>query len=65
MSEIRHIGRAWTGHDIEDRCPCPQEACGLVAEDKIDPSCPEHAIEQGRTTRSTHRESSCPGAPGA
>jgi hypothetical protein len=23
-TEIWHIGRSWTGHDLEDRCPCPK-----------------------------------------
>lgn len=29
-----HMGRSWSGSRLEDECPCPQEACGLVRLDR-------------------------------
>ena len=53
-----HHGRWWTGHKIEDECPCAQEACGLVDFDKRDPDCPQHQMT--KTIRQGHRASECP-----
>lgn len=53
-----HIGRAWSGHDIEDECPCSQGPCGLVLQDKTDPNCGQHAST--KTTRQGHPENECP-----
>lgn len=58
-AEIWHIGRSWNGHPLEDECPCPQEPCGLVAQDKVDPSCEQHKLNQ--TIRQSHSVSACPG----
>lgn len=54
-----HIGRSFGDlHPIEDECPCPQEPCGLVSKDKIDPSCTQHVGT--KTIRQAHLESECP-----
>jgi hypothetical protein len=50
-----HIGRAWSGHEIEDACPCEQEPCGLVA--TPDPSCVQHS--RTKTIRQSHRADQC------
>lgn len=65
QEEIRntvwHMGRAWTGHAIEDECPCPQEACGLVSSVTKDDECPQHGFGASKTTRQGHPEQNCPG----
>lgn len=55
---VWHKGRAWTGHAIEDACPCEQEACGLVGEP--DPSCDQHSVAAGRSIRQSHLAENCP-----
>lgn len=55
-----HIGRAFVGHAIEDACPCPQEACGLVGMEKVDPSCPQHVFTAAKTLRQGHAHRDCP-----
>lgn len=57
-----HVGRAWSGTDIEDACPCPQEPCGLVRMGTADPSCEQHQPIQ--TVRQVHAGSKCPGERG-
>ena len=59
--EGMHVGRSWTGHHLEDSCPCPQEPCGLVSISKADPSCPEHPEMRAKTIRRSHPASECPG----
>ncbi|MFA5053021.1 MAG: hypothetical protein WC565_03115 [Parcubacteria group bacterium] len=59
-----HIGRSWSRHDLEDACPCPQEACGLVAMSRIEPDCPQHAIQAAKTIRQSHDAKDCPAHPG-
>jgi len=56
-----HMGRHWVGHDIEDRCPCSQEACGLVDSAKRDPQCAQHLSD--RSFRQQHPADQCPGRP--
>ena len=56
-----HIGRQWHGHDIEDACPCPQQACGLVVIGEADPSCEQHPIGRCKTMRQGHSAADCPG----
>lgn len=51
-----HAGRAWSGHEIEDACPCPQEPCGLVS--TPDPDCVQHS--RTKTIRQSHRADQCP-----
>jgi len=53
-----HVGRSWSGHQIEDLCPCPQEPCGLVDLQKADPQCVQHNLT--RTIRQGHAEEDCP-----
>lgn len=55
-----HKGRSWTGHTLEDACPCPQEPCGLVADP--DPKCGQHWWEHAKTIRQAHRPEDCPDA---
>jgi hypothetical protein len=50
------MGRAWSGHEIEDACPCEQEPCGLVA--TPDPECVQHS--RAKTIRQSHPAESCP-----
>lgn len=58
-----HIGRSFSGHFLEDECPCPQEPCGLVAVESVDPTCPQHPVERSKTIRQSHLAEHCPGAP--
>ena len=55
-----HIGRAWTGHALEDDCPCPKAACGLVLGATVDATCPQHALTAGKTIRQAHVAERCP-----
>ena len=57
MSE--HFGRAWSGHTIEDDCPCHQASCGLV--DEIDQDCPQHSWLACKSMRQGHFTADCPG----
>lgn len=61
MFKDLHMGRSWTGHGIEDACPCPQESCGLVDLDRVSPDCDQHPVEHGRTLRQVHIIDECPG----
>lgn len=53
-----HMGRTWTGHAIEDACPCVKALCGLVSEDV--PECEHHNILAAKTMRQVHLASECP-----
>lgn len=55
-----HVGRAWTGHQMEDECPCPQEPCGLVSLGKVVEDCPQHAFGRFKTMRQGHKDIACP-----
>jgi hypothetical protein len=55
-----HMGRAFTGHAIEDTCPCPKTACGLITMDTADQDCPQHAFTAAKTMRQGHQERDCP-----
>jgi hypothetical protein len=57
-----HIGRSWSGHFLEDTCPCLKAPCGLVDVDQTDPACPEHPADRGKTIRQSHPASECPGS---
>lgn len=61
VSPSYHVGRAWSGHEIEDECPCPQQACGLVAMCDINHGCAQHGAT--KTIRQGHPAVLCPGAP--
>jgi hypothetical protein len=54
----RHIGRSFSGHHLEDDCPCVKAPCGLVSE--WVPECPQHAPEASKTIRQSHPEFLCP-----
>lgn len=56
-----HIGRSWSGHPLEDGCPCPKAPCDLVDMDRTDPACLEHPGERGKSIRQSHPASECPG----
>lgn len=55
-----HVGRAWGGHEIEDKCLCPQEDCGLVDINRFDKQCKYHDLT--KTIRQLHDSDDCPGA---
>lgn len=57
-----HVGRSWSGHWMEDECPCPQEACGLVQMKNADPRCMQHAGTGAKTMRQIHSPEKCPAA---
>lgn len=59
MTGAFHIGRSFTGHPLEDECPCHQAECGLV--DIVDKDCTEHPIGAMKTLRQVHRAEDCPG----
>jgi hypothetical protein len=54
-----HTGRSWSGHAIEDTCPCPKAPCGLA--DGFAPECPHHSPMASKTIRQRHRAEDCPG----
>lgn len=60
MYKEYHAGRSFTGHRIEDECPCSQEACGLVSIDKANPECSQHPLGRFKTIRQGHKASACP-----
>lgn len=53
-----HVGRAFTGHAIEDACPCPKEPCQLVSLEDASPDCTQHTPT--KTIRQAHLASECP-----
>lgn len=56
-----HIGRQFTGTEIEQDCPCPTAPCGLVYEAHADPTCTEHHMDHAPTIRQGHPSGRCPG----
>jgi ribosomal protein L37E len=58
-----HMGRSFTGHELEDSCPCPKERCGLVTQDTADPDCPQHGFAAAKTMRQFHEPRYCPAQP--
>ena len=54
-----HIGRSFTGHHIEDQCPCPQEKCGLVDSEKVHKDCDQHKMWAAKTIRQGHPAAEC------
>lgn len=61
QNTVWHMGRAWEGHEMEDACPCPQEACGLVTTETRDANCPQHSFGASKTMRQGHAAQNCPG----
>lgn len=60
-ARVKHIGRSWEDHPLEDACPCPKEPCGLVDRDKAVPECLHHPVTRYKTIRQGHYEDECPG----
>lgn len=61
-SQRYHIGRSWSGHEIEDECPCVQEPCGLVRRSDVNDACLHHPTERVQTVRQAHPAELCPDA---
>lgn len=59
VPDHQHVGRAFTGHDVEDECPCPKEPCQLVNLADAHPDCAQHTGT--KTIRQAHLASQCPG----
>jgi len=56
-----HVGRSWSGHPLEDACPCIKEPCGLVGEG-AKAECDQHGgVISARTMRQLHWADECPG----
>jgi hypothetical protein len=60
-----HVGRAWSGHQIEDACPCPQAPCRLVSTAVTDASCEHHPVFRARSLRQGHAAEDCPAEAGS
>lgn len=58
-----HMGRSFVGTRLEDQCPCPKEACGLVDMNKASPECDQHTIGSCKTMRQGHHEEDCVAPP--
>lgn len=56
-----HVGRSFTGHPIEDSCPCPKAECGLVPIAQASAECDQHGFYTGKTIRQGHPAANCPG----
>lgn len=58
-----HFGRSWSGHPIEDDCPCPKALCGLVVYGQWADDCDQHnPFRHPRTIRQSHPADKCPAA---
>lgn len=57
-----HMGRSWSGHRLEDNCPCPKAPCGLVIAVQANPECEEHPWVRAKSIRQSHHKDDCPGA---
>jgi hypothetical protein len=55
-----HSGRSFGEHPLEDSCPCPKEACGLVDLSIAVDECDQHRLTAARTMRQGHPASACP-----
>ena len=58
-----HVGRSFSGNDIEQTCGCPLTACGLVDTLDLSPECEHHPFSRGKTLRQGHRAEDCPALP--
>lgn len=54
-----HIGRSFTGHHLEDLCPCRKEKCGLVDIEKANKDCEHHPFWAAATIRQSHPAAEC------
>jgi hypothetical protein len=59
-AEHFHFGRSWTGHALEDECPCAKAPCGLVDSTEVE-ECPQHSWWAAKTIRQMHAAADCPG----
>lgn len=55
-----HVGRSFTGNELERLCPCKLAACGLVDSEQIDETCKQHALRYAQTMRQGHFAEHCP-----
>lgn len=55
-----HVGRSWSGHEIEDACPCPQVPCGLVDVQEAVDECGHHPALRCKSMRQGHPAEDCP-----
>lgn len=64
-----HIGRAFSGHYMEDDCECIQAACGLVLSTRSGifntDGCEQHDYVYSKTMRQIHSGELCPASPSA
>lgn len=63
MRAPEHIGRSWTGHHLEDACPCGKAPCGLVDTMQINEDCDQHTWSAAKSIRQMHRADDCPAQP--
>lgn len=56
-----HIGRGWSGQEMEDECPCKQAPCGLVILRESLMECGQHHWSGLKTIRQSHPAGECPG----
>lgn len=57
-----HIGRSFSGTEIEDDCPCEKAPCGLAIDSGVNTDqCAEHSIDEGKAIRQLHSADACPG----
>ncbi len=56
-----HVGRSWSGTEIEDGCPCTKAPCGLVDQDAVDQACTEHPLVRAKSLRQGHPADRCTG----
>ena len=62
MIDGYHRGRSFTGHELEDECPGPQQSCGLVALSEANPDCDQHGRNHmPHSMRQGHAAADCPG----
>jgi hypothetical protein len=54
-----HIGRSWSGSDLEDSCPCPKEPCGLVSRLRVVQECKQHPFKAAKSIRQSHSAEDC------
>lgn len=58
---VMHVGRSWTGTELEDACPCPKQPCGLVVPAEAAEECTQHPPKRVKTIRQAHPADRCPG----
>lgn len=46
-------------HFLEDKCPCPQSPCGLIAFNDINEDCPYHSETAGKRVKQAHLPEDC------